>query len=451
MEQTPIKIEYDQLTAMELIQLLITGKLNPDPIAQRGPTSAGYKKSIKIIDSFTKGHGLGMILIRDIRNNPIAKAIYECDYLVIDGGHRCRALRAFYEGRFPVNGKTFAMFEDLDLNSIKIPVAYYTCSSTQAAHVFRAINTTTPTNFMEMVMANEESSAAKTVRSIASHVKEYKNEVHPLWELGVNKFGEVYCQHFDGNLPNPRAKWYEWVAIAIIRSIAKGNVDAGQTEIENLIDGDPEITAKALIRTRKFLDSCVALRKFRGRKFNADIFSAYMVFYFDVLEQGSFKIVNENEFFGRFMHAYSMLTGTNDTTYEEETTTFEKVREFVKPFVRKNIKNWSNSAAQKHVAMLFREVIGDAELGIIRLHPQRSLTANQREEKLYVSGGVCAIDGLPLLYSDAVYAHDTPWSKGGETSFNEGAMVRACHNRDMGTMTLAEYKFMLQAQGKLAS
>lgn len=443
-----MNIKYNVVSAMSLINDILSKALNPNPIGQRNPVTAGFKKSIQIIESLLLGEGIGMISIRDISDNPIAKAIYNCNYLVIDGGHRCRALRDFFMGKFPVNGMTFAMHEDVDLNQIQIPVAMYTCTAAEASHLFKSINTTTPTNFMEMLMSNEESDAAEVIRKHVQFFKEYDNEdqVHPLFGYKVSESnGKIKCDYFDGDLPNPRGKWYEWLAIAIIRSVHRGIVDAGQNQIEDLIEGEPQITKAAMQRVIAFLDSCVELKYYRSRKFNSDIFSAYMLWYFDLLSDGDFIIEDKNKFFGAFMNAYSMLTGTGNTELDDVTIEFKGVIEFVKAFVRRNIKNWANAEAQHMVAMQFALLLTHEDLGIIRLHKKRSLSANQREEKLHIDGGVCAIDGLPLLYCDAVYAHDTPWSKGGVTAFEEGAMVRACHNRDMGTMTLDQYRAALAA------
>ena len=331
---TPIKIDYDVISVQDIVNMVITKVLNPNPIGQRGPTTSGFKKSSKIVESIIVGEGFGMISIRDIRNNPIAKAIYNCDFLVIDGGHRCRALRDFYQGKFPVFGKTFSMYDDLNLNDMKIPVAYYQCTSAQASHLFKSINTTTPTNFMEMVMSNEESSAAETIRRLVTSVFEYNNDdkIHPLFRFNVaQNTGKIKLDYFDGDLPNPRAKWYEWVAIAMIK--AMGGRDAGQNEIENLIEGEPNITKIAMKRVNKFFDVCVELKNHRGRKFNADVFSAFMLFYFDLLSDGDFVIDDKFSFFSLFMGAYTAYTGNNDRKYEGVSIQFKNEKEFVKSFV----------------------------------------------------------------------------------------------------------------------
>ena len=441
MNEPEITIEYSVIPVQKIVDMVITKVLNPNPIGQRGPTSSGFKKSAKIMETVVTGQGFGMISIRDIRDNPVAKAIYGCDFLVIDGGHRCRALRDFYMGKFAVLGKTFSMHEDLDLNTIMVPVAYYKCTSAQAAIVFKSINTTTPTNFMEMVMSNEESSAAEIIRRFVTLVPEYGNEIHPLFATGVKPNGAIFNMHFEGDLPNPRAKWYEWVSIAIIKSIS-GRVDAGQPAIEQLVEGEPEISDKTVKVVKKFFDACLGLRHYRGKKFNADIFSAFLIYYFDILADYDFTIDDQHEFYSSFMTAHSLLGGKNDRTYEMETLEFEGQHHYVKAFYRSNLKNWANAVAQLEVAELIRSE--SDRRGITPLVKKRSLTSTEREEKLAIAGGVCAIDGLPLLLADAVYAHDTPWSKGGVTSFDEGAMVRRCHNVDMGLMTLDQYRYLLK-------
>jgi len=54
------------------------------------------------------------------------------------------------------------------------------------------------------------------------------------------------------------------------------------------------------------------------------------------------------------------------------------------------------------------------------------------------------IEAVVLLeLDDAVFGHDTPWCKGGRSELSNGAMIRAEHNRDMGTVTLDEYRLIL--------
>ena len=71
-----ITIEYSVIPVQKIVDMVITKVLNPNPIGQRGPTSSGFKKSAKIMETVVTGQGFGMLSIRDIRDNPVAKAIY---------------------------------------------------------------------------------------------------------------------------------------------------------------------------------------------------------------------------------------------------------------------------------------------------------------------------------------------------------------------------------------
>ena len=108
----------------------------------------------------------------------------------------------------------------------------------------------------------------------------------------------------------------------------------------------------------------------------------------------------------------------------------------------------ADSTAQKIVFDLFTKYEDCDRMGITVLDSTRSLTKAEREEALAAQGYVCAIDGLPLDLDDAVFGHDTPWCKGGRSELSNGAMIRHEHNRDMGTVTLDEYRMILSMRNK---
>ena len=433
------------MSAQEIVDLLNTGKLNPDPIGQRPPVSSGVKKSIAIIKGLMSGYGAGMLTIRDIRNDVEAQKIYGCDYLVIDGGHRCRALKAYYTGKILIDGEKY-IDSDFNLSDVDIPVDVRVCTSSEASRLFRNINTTTPTNFMEMVMSDEESKVCEYIRRKTSYVRAYSNEPHPLFEKQIKPDGKVVVPNWVDDQPNPRRRWDEFVAIAIIRSMGKGLVDAGQTEIETLCREDNEIPKTVQSRVDDFLDAALKLRVFRKFGLNDAIFSAFSVYYFGLVEQfDKFKIDNDEDFFKFFMKTYTLLTGKNDTSLEKETIEYNDTTFFVKEFVRKYRRHSAAGNAQKLVYKQFT-IHGNCDIipdGITVLDTKRSLGKLDREEALAAQGYVCAIDGKPLELDDAVFGHDTPWSQGGKSVIENGAMVRSEHNRNMGTLTLDEYKMIL--------
>ena len=70
----------------------------------------------------------------------------------------------------------------------------------------------------------------------------------------------------------------------------------------------------------------------------------------------------------------------------------------------------------------------------------RNFSKEEKEEKLLEQDMVCYIDGLPLKWEDAHAAHIKAWSRGGQTVYDNLAMVRKEYNWDMKTMHLEEYK-----------
>jgi len=435
------------MTLQEIINLTLRGQLNPNPIGQRPPTTTGPKKSVQIIKSIVDGYGCGMITVRDISKDIEAQKIYgpNTKYLVIDGGHRVRALRAFYEGKLTVYGKTMLDFEDFSLDQV-VPINIRTCTSQEATELFRKINTTTPVNFMEMVMSDEESVVCEYIRSQTMIVNEYGNKTHELFGYTKDLRGDYRVDNFNTD-PNPRRKWDEYVAIALIRALKGGLVDAGQPEIEEVTANNPPITEVAKKVVDKFLNDCLALKKFRKKKFNGDTFAAFLVYWFGLYGKNKNFAVEYPEFFADFMTTYSLLTGKSEDL-EGEVIMIDNEQVFIKEYVRKNIKNFSNGAVQQHVFTLF-ERFSEGK-GIVWRDEQRSLSSNDAELALASQKYLCAIDGKPLTISDAVFAHDTAWSKGGKSELSNGAMIRSEHNRDMGTLTLDEYRMILQARENVA-
>ena len=440
-----MEVVYSQKSAYEIVQLSITGKLNANPIGQRPPTSQGYSKSEEIIKSLLSGVGIGMVTLRDITEDAEMQKVYpNTDYLVIDGGHRIRALTAFYKNAFHVNKKKFKDL-NLDLNDYVIPLDITTCTSQEAIEKFRNVNQTTPVNAIEMLMCDDQSMICRHVRSYTRYYPEYKNDPHELFESAIDKHGVDKSKFFD-MAPNHRRKWDEYALIALVKAYGGGNVDAGLQRINEVIDEEyngNNIANKTTLKTvERFFDDILGLSVQRKPyKLNTDIFAAMQVVWFGLYEKNkNFKIDDYQLFYESFMGAYSLLTGTADTTYNNETINYNGEVHMIKEFVRKNITNFSNSGLQKKCAdLLLHEMGGD--IGVIFRDSKRSLTTDEREQKLAIQGYKCAIDGLPLKLEDSVWGHDTAWADGG--ALEDGAVIRKTHNRNMGTTTLDEYRMIL--------
>lgn len=441
-----MKVVYMQKSAFEIIQLAITGKLNPDPIGQRPPTSQGYSKSEEIVKSLLSGVGIGMITLRDISQDEEMQKIYPgVHYLVIDGGHRIRALVKFYQNKFSVNKKKFKDM-NIDLSNCQVALDVTTCTSQEAIEKFRNLNQTTPVNPMEMLMCDDQSEICRAVRSLTRYYAEYKNEAHELFETAFDKHGVEKAKFFD-MAPNHRRKWDEYVFLALIKSHGGGNVDAGIGKFYDAVDQEyngNNIASKTVVKNViRFLDDIAGFAYERKPyKLNTDIFAALQLTWFGLYEKNkNFKIDDYQKFYESFMAGYSILTGTADTSYNNKTIKFAGEVHMIKEFVRKNITNFADSNVQKECARLILEEMGD-DIGVIFRDAKRSLTTSEREQMLAAQGYKCAIDGLPLKLEDSVWGHDTAWAHGGELM--DGAVIRKTHNRDMGTTTLDEYRLILE-------
>ena len=433
----------------QLVDLVLSGKLNPDPLGQRPPVTQGFGKSQSIVHSYWGGYGVGMVTLRDIREDAEMQKIYPgVDYLVIDGGHRIRALVAFYRNRFKVDGKFFKDSK-IDIDADCIPVDIVTCSSQQAITKFRTLNMTTDVNFMEMLMCDDQSKICRAVREITREYKEYGNESHPLFETSFNKEGEEKSKHFD-MAPNHRRKWDEYVLIAMLKTVGGGNVHAGQKEIQELVDneylGTNPINSTVVKNVNRFFGDVLSFQEHRYNKLNTDIFAALQLVWFALYaKNAAFKITDTEQFHDVFMNAYAVLTGTADTSLNNVTIDYDGEKHFVKEFVRKNTKNFSNAEVQQKCAELFLEQMGD-DIGVTFRDNKRTISKNEREERLALQNYKCAIDGERLELDDSVWGHDTPWAKGG--ALGDGAVIRRTRNIDMGCATHDEYRMILELRNK---
>jgi len=441
-----MKVVYTQMTVQEVVHLAITGKLNPDPIGQRPPTAQGYSKSEEIVKSLLSGVGIGMITLRDIsQDEEMQKRYLNVQYLVIDGGHRIRALVKFYQNKFAVNKKKFKDL-NISLEDFQVALDITTCTSQEAIEKFRNLNQTTPVNPMEMLMCDDQSEICRAVRSLTRYYSEYKNDAHELFETAFDKHGVEKSKFFD-MAPNHRRKWDEYVFLAVIKSHGGGNVGAGVPTFYDAVDqeykGNNIATKTVLKNVERFLDDILGVAYERKPyKLNTDVFAALQLVWFALYEKNrNFKIDDYKKFYESFLTGYSLLTGNADTTYNNKTIKYDGEIHLIKEFVRKNITNFSSGDLQKECAKLILEKMGD-DYGVIFRDSKRSLTTSEREQKLAIQGFKCAIDGEPLRLEDSVWGHDTAWAQGGELM--DGAVIRKTHNRDMGTTTLDEYRMILE-------
>lgn len=437
-------------TVGSVITESLNGKINPNPIGQRPPTTEGWGKSKGIIESLLKGYSIGSITLRDIRNDKEAQKVYKgTDYLVIDGGHRIRALRDFNLNKFDVNGLRYIDLSD-DVQeaffNIEINITSYVATNKQATEIFRRLNTVTPVNHIEMIMANDTSEFTKEVRSRTAYVPEYDNDVHPLFAAVSSKGNPPKPLNWATDV-NPRRKWDHFVASSVLKVMGGGNVTAGLETVEKFVEDNVEISKSQLKTLDKFLDDTLKVRTEIKRKFNTDTFSAFQAVWFGLLGKNKeFKISNHNKFAKEFFKAHSTLTGNNTNKFDTEVRVFttnknKTENKIVKEFARRAIKNLANEYQQMEVAGLYLDLMKLGNSVVFR-DEVRSVSRDKKFDMLASQDFKCAIDGLPLDIDDAIFGHDTPWSKGGLS--DDAVIIRNTHNVDMGTMTISEYKAYLE-------
>lgn len=451
-----MQTDYGFFTVNALASMIERGKLIVDPIGQRPPVTDDPEKSIGIMESCLNGRGIGMMMLRDISQDEKAQKLYPgAKYTVIDGGHRGRAILKFVKNKLAVavNGVKTTNLEmtDLDLlDNIKIPVDIRVCTTVEACELFRAVNTATPTNRVEQLMANEDSAAAEFVRRTTSFVKEYGNKPHPLFNVLYNSDGSRQAEHWFDAQPNPRRKWDEAIMIATVSLMKKEDDTVNWVDCVSFVEDDWEISNKVKGHLTRLLDDALELRLNRSKKLklNTVTWDAFLTVWLGLYHYKSkeFRIHDHKKFAQNFISTYSMLTSPNpcktDPSLDTRTIKDGKETHLLKEWMRSNIKkHFNNPARRKRVFDTFMQYFDDS--CITYRTEQRSIATHVREEMLAQQGWVCAIDGLPLELDDSVWGHDTAWAHGGELM--DGAVIRKSHNINMGTMTIDKYRTCLRA------
>jgi hypothetical protein len=432
-------------TLKDLIELVSTNAVNPDPIAQR-PQVPDINKPKLIMEALINDNTFGSgIILRDIREdipmNRLARELYpDVSYLVIDGGHRIRSLLSFYNGELFVKDKDGNSIGIQDIDSVNLNLAefevaltIYTCTSAQARDIFRSVNKTTPTNSIENTMADEESVPCRKIREFIRYYPQYDNTPHELFSTKRNKNGKEKPEYWEGEV-NPRRKWDEITAIVLIKAEQqnKSNPDAGETEITALANKS-DITKNSQIVVKRFFNDCVKVSKQRQQKWKRETFALFQLAWFGhYAENKEFVIDNYKKYSQVFVKRNTELTADSPVT-----VTIDKKMKIKCDWFKKNIASFSTGRYQQKCYEMFMEGISEKDLGIIFRDKDRSKSRNVKEKHLALQGHKCFIDILidgfenapTLKLDDAIWGHDTGWALGGSTL--DGKVIRKSHNDNM--------------------
>lgn len=481
-----------EMTIEKLFQEMTTAAqpINPNPIGQRPPTNAGYQdtKNVGIIESILGGYGVDTIYLRDMTvyddDHPIRKVYANVGYLVVDGGHRCRAIRQFIENKFFITlDSKKVRFRDLQgANTLQNPeligiyekfmnatvaVKYIVCTSSQAHEWFLMINKMTKTNEIESVMSDDESDVTRFIRSKTWYVKEYNNraEIHPIFTVYYSEKSDFTTDIW--NKANTGGSFYLYAFVTLAKAIGKGNVNAGEAawkkikadnynKIDNLTKGTIQIF-------ERFFDDLHGFQKVvLGKKggLDDDIFGFFSAFWFRLLKKYSginrFKFDMET-LAPLIFRSRTLLTIKNGSRecgkYDGKVVQDIDGNDVeLKSLVRQYAKTFSDGAKQEFLGdIILREINEvakkkDGDNGIIVMDSKRSLSLKNKKELFAAQMNKCWLDanghrcesaGKKLTIDDCVLAHDTPYTYGGKAS--DGViMCKACHKKQ-GLMKLNEF------------
>jgi hypothetical protein len=451
-----MNFSVEQLPMMEVIMDVNAGVINPDPIGQRPPVSSGWSKAQGIIDSIINGFSIGTITVRDIENDVPNQLVYPgVKWLVIDGGNRIRAIRDFQRGEFTtLDGRNYRQLtvEEKANFDMALNFCVYVCTDREATEIFRRLNTVTPVNRIEMIMANDVSNVSRVIRCMVKSYKEYNyNDTHPIFDTVVRNNTKIKAKYWNTDV-NPRRRWDEYVGIAILKTLGGGNVSASLDALDDAVEDDIEISDKALKTINGFFDDALDITRAMGsgKKMNGDTFAAFQAVWFALYEQNkSFVIQDHYKFATEFYAAHATLTGLTSHKYDKEVREFKSgprntlktKTDTVRGFTRTAIKNFANPAEQAEVAKLYLDHM-DTSQSILFRDDRRTISKDRKFDMLALQDFKCAIDGQALSIDDAIFGHDTAWAQGGQ--IEEGAIIRKIHNVNMGTTTLDEYRMILE-------
>jgi hypothetical protein len=447
--------KYKQLTLEKLHDMLVKGELHPDPVSQRPATIAAFDnaKNKRIIECIMDGTGIGLMIVRDIQNcdEEEVKRLYpNYKALVIDGGHRTRAIKLYMNNKFAVtiNGvkkkyRDLSDDEKHEFLNTQLMLEYKVCTSLQAIEIFRSVNSTTKVNAYEMIMANDQSAVCKYVRTFSKSYPEYQdNDIHPIFDMGFDADDNPVAKHF--STVNERAIWHTYTFIALHKAIGHGNVDAGDKEskvlIEAEVDGKFYLTNEVSKTVDRFFNDLLAFQKRYKTKINIDIFGAFQCVWFELFRQHKTFKIDMDDFEPAFRQVRALLTGKKDRKYQNKTVVNlagETVN--IKELVRQDVKAFSKGNRQSFAAKILLEELGHIEdAGITILESQRSYRQKDRQEVLDIQKGRCFICDEQVAIEDCDLAHDTPHSMGGKVE-DGVAMCVKCH-RGQGLLDLDQYR-----------
>lgn len=422
------------------------------------PSTVGAEqnsKNVQIIRSIFKGTLCSSIILRDVSEDKLIKDRYGniVKYIVIDGGHRLRAIKWYMSNNFEVDGY---LFKDLpkdmrdNFENYKIPVQSVKCTSNQAQEIFQSVNKVTVVKPYSVIMTNEVSELCAFVRQQTSKQPIYGTECHPLFKtIYSDKTDSKESVYFvNQEVPNCHNIYDNFVWVIIHKCLQKGNFNSGESKTYDLLKKEEENNFELPTSVKNDVKKCLTdahrLYDEWGKRFTNNLLGMFLIVWFDLYERsgGNFKTIDIEMFTKRFKKAFFTLTEENKKTFKYNDEDIQ-----IKRFIENNAISFSKEKEQRIIADFFRKEMGNnhEDFGVCFLSKKRSRTKDEKERIAETQNNQCYIDfhfegkckqnGKPLKPNQMVYSHTKAYSEGGD----EGVICCKDCNNKMGTSSMDDY------------
>jgi len=424
-------------------------KINCNPIGQRLEVDDGPEKRVGIIRTILLGINIGEITI--VQNEEGALHQYDS----VDGGHRKRYIWSYLNNEFEVDGKKFNQLtqEEQDkFNSYELSfVIYEHLDVFTRGFIFRTINETTDVNHMEMLNSYGDIHIANLVRYLVRSVKGIENDTHILF----NNWGGNFQYLGFNNKRLTTEQLVARIAFRYMMGTSGKHTYLGSSSDQDIqmmyeIDWDEKQISDLKSKLDKhfdFLFECAKIVKRKASPLSQQHFKMLSFLYLHLIDKyGKFKIDDYDTFISSYLSAMTRIKN-----YSPYTRTFvsdlkeidfdDSGRSISEAFVNYLGAPHHEKKIRQTVKWLLQEF--DVDMCITPQDKKRSFTKSEREMRLAEQDFKCYIDGKELDYNDAEAAHKNAYAEGGPTSMENMVMVRKKYNRAMGTVSVEDYKSVL--------
>lgn len=434
---------YVQVTISYFIQ-----KIYPitdcNPVGQRPAVirKDDDEKNVEIISSILTGIDVTQItLVKTIDG--------KWKFESLDGGHRKRAIRAFMSNKFKVDGRYYSELSEEEqeaFGNYKMTIIVYEPMDTfMKGYIFDRINKITKVEQQETLNAHGDTPIANAVRETVRvmTMNGRRTKKHDFFETtSKNNFKWT-------SLDNIHLKLEEFVAKYYYRFYDGG--DVGSKTFENIKEMYLDITPSEVKKVKKKVDDMLtfilsmaeARKDKKGSKGmgSSELNTLANLYLYLHAQYGDWILDDVDGFYCEFGEVFSDMFHDPDSKWGAVVDfDFEDANTVTIKECFKNYATDRNSGVKQKQQMKWILEYSNVVDYITVLDDVRGFPNYMKEIALQRQGYVCAIDGKPLKWEDAHAAHKIAHSKGGLTTLDNCAMVRAIHNTSMGSMSVDEYE-----------